>query len=591
MKKDSPLVLYGRLVREGKKQIPLFAVCTVISGLAFFLIFSSVGFILTQIVSVAANEAEFESMTRIAVYLSVIAGFAVLSGFSMVGFTYIEQKVQSKLRAKMISAYLHTPEDTAELYLPAEILNRINYDLPEAINLIGFLISGWIFQPIISGVFSVILLLYVDWSVALLCILCTAINMFIMQFASRRLQKLNADITERKSDVVRFLCECIDGATELRTFRLFPLFNQRLDIKLSQASSAEIKFRHYDALRRAFMVFFADCFTIIALLVLGALLSSHGYIKFADIMLALPLSDQIGQMMSAFSHFPAFIRQRSPNMQRVFSIIDLPQEDTTANNDVEVDFKSIHFNDISFSYASQKILEGLSFDINAGEKTAFVGASGSGKSTIIKLLMGLYVPDSGTISLDDRSIGDESLLEWRKNFSYLPQEISMLHLSVYENISFSADADSEAVRIAARMANAEDFILQSPDGYRTVIGENNTGFSGGQMQRISLARCLFRDAPIILMDEPTSALDFESENLIKETIENLPENKTVIVVTHRLTLTENFDRLFVVDNGRIIESGSHKELIKKSGKYAELWDMQSKKEVKELFNSQKNESI
>lgn len=576
MKKDSPFVLYRRLVKESKKQIPLFVLCTLVSGVAFFLIFSSVGVILTLIVSMATNEAGFENMTRVVAYLLAIVVVALLSGFSMVGFTHIEQKVQSKLRSKMINAYLHTLEHIAEGYSPVEILNRINYDLPETMNLIGYMISSWIFQPVISGLFSIILLVYVNWSVAFLCLLCTAINMFIMQFAADRLQSLNADITERKSDVVHFLHECLDGAMELRTFKLFPLFIQKLNIMLSNTSNAMDKFRHYDSLRRAGMVFFADCFTIIALLALGALLASRGYIRFADIMLALPLSDQIGQMMFAFSYFPALIKQGSSNMQRVFSIIDLPQEEAAENSDTTKIFQSISFQDISFSYGKQQILNSLSFEIKAGEKVAFVGESGGGKSTIIKLLLGLYQPDSGTIVMGDQTLGDNSLSGWRKNFAYLPQEISLFHLPIDENISLRTDADTEAVSVAARKANAESFILQGADVYKTIIGENNAGFSGGQMQRIALARCLYRDAPIILMDEPTSALDFKSENLIKEAIEQLPKDKTVIAVTHRLTLTENFDRLYVVENGRIIESASHDELKKKGGRYAELWNLQSK---------------
>lgn len=581
MKKDSPFALYGRLVKESKNQIPLFVLCTLISGSAFFLIFSSVGVLLTQVVSMATNEAGTESMKKVVAYLLAIVAFALFSGFSLAGFIYIEQKVQSKLRAKMINSYLHTTEQTAENYPAAEILNRINYDLPETVKLIGYMISGWIFQPMISGLFSIILLVYVNWSVAILCILCTTINMLIMQFAADRLQRLNADITERKSDVIRFMRECLDGATELRTFKLFSFLNQKLDIKLSGVSNAIMRFRHYDSLRWACMVFFADGFTIIALLVLGALLASHGYIRFADIMLALPLSDQIGQMMTAFSYFPALIKQGSPNMQRVFSIIDLPQEETDKKSDIVQTFQSISFQDISFSYGKQQILNKLSFEIKAGERVAFIGESGSGKSTIIKLLLGLYLPNSGVIALGDQTLESSSLSKWRKNFAYMPQETSMFHLTIEENISLSTDADTEAVNIAARKANAEQFILQSSGGYKTFIGENNAGFSGGQIQRIALARCLFRDAPIILLDEPTSSLDLKSENLIKEAIEQLTRDKTIIVVTHRLNLIENFDKVYVVDKGCIIESGCHKELKKKGGRYSELWNLQSEDNFKQ----------
>lgn len=611
MKQDNAFVLYHKLVQKSRKWIPLFVLCTAVAGVSLFLIFSTVGVFLTQIVSAAQTGTGLETLKKAILYLAVVVIFALLAGASMTGFTYMEQNVQRVLREEMVRRYLHAPEGTAAVFSPAEILNRINYDLPEAGKLVGYYISAWIFQPMLSGLLSIVFLAAVDWSVAVLCLACSAVNMLVMHLAAGRLRNLNAAMTEGRSGIIRFLKECVEGAAEIRTFQMSGRFEKKLEARLEKTAHVTIKYRHLEALRRAVMVLFADCITILALLILGALLASHGYVRFSDIMLALPLSDQIGQGMIAVSNFPALIKQGSPNMERVFEIVELPSEEegravkTAASgpeasrsqmpgskaSESEASRLDITFDDVSFSYGKMPILKHVTFQVKQGEKVAFVGESGGGKSTVIKLLLGLYLPDGGSISLGEETLEASSLAGWREKFACLPQDISMFHTSIEENIALCESAEREnrrspmerdgisAVAAAAKAAGADSFIAESKEGYGTLLGEGNAGFSGGQLQRIALARAMFRRAPVLLMDEPTSALDPQSEQVVKKTLRQLPDDMTVIAVTHRLALTTEFDRIYVLEQGQIAEAGSHEKLLEQGGKYADLWRSQQEGEA------------
>lgn len=605
-KRDTAFTLYGKLIKRSRKYIPLFIICTILNGLAFFLIFSSVGVLLSQVVSVAEGQAGAELAGKMAWYLMIVTVFAGLGGFSAVGFTEIEEKMQGRLRREMLDGYLYTSEQAAANYSPAEVQNRMNYDLQETVKLIGSHMSGWIFQPLLSGVLSVLWLLSVNWRVALLCVGCCAVNMVIMYLAAERLRELNDSLTRGRSRILEFLQECVDGAMELRTFHLTDLFEKRLAGQLKQTSKVTVRYRGTESLRWAVMSFFQDCIAVIALLVLGAVLASRGYVEFSAVMLGLPLIDQICQGMTAVTHFPAMVKQISPNAYRVFEIAELSREEgpfcpdagqdhgqddeqaagskTGLKTGVSPEPGALRAENVTFSYGEKAILKNISFQVRPGEKVAFVGESGGGKSTILKLLMGFYAADGGRILLGRETPEDVGPLAWRRKFSYLPQDSFLFCDTIERNISLSAKgregsggpgqhvhAQDNDVSAAAREAFAEDFILNSPQGYETVPGEDNAGFSGGQIQRLCLARALYRRTPVLLMDEPTASLDAQSEQKIKEAIDGITGSTMVIVVTHRLNLTTDFDRIYVMDNGRIAEWGSHDQLLREGGKYRTLW--------------------
>lgn len=241
-------------------------------------------------------------------------------------------------------------------------------------------------------------------------------------------------------------------------------------------------------------------------------------------------------------------------------------------HDGQIDFKKV-----DFSYNEKdKLFNELSLSIKAGEKVGLVGHSGSGKTTLTQLLLRFTDIDNGSIEIDGQNIALISQDDLRTNIAYVPQEPLLFHRTIAENISYGdKNANEKDIVRAAKRANAHEFIRTLDEGYSTLVGERGVKLSGGQRQRIAIARALIKDSPILVLDEATSALDSESEQLIQEALKTLMKGRTTIVIAHRLSTIQSMDKIVVMEQGRILEAGSHKELIKNKGKYASLWAHQT----------------
>jgi ATP-binding cassette subfamily B protein len=246
---------------------------------------------------------------------------------------------------------------------------------------------------------------------------------------------------------------------------------------------------------------------------------------------------------------------------------------------------SVAFENVSFSYAarkSEKALDGVSFIAEPGETLALVGASGAGKSTIYNLLLRFYDPDAGIVRVDGVDVKDADLSALRSRIALVPQDVALFADTVAENIRYGTPAATlSEVRRAATAAQADDFIRRLPDGYNTRLGERGMSLSGGQRQRIAIARAILKNAPLLLLDEATSALDAESEGAVQRALEGLMKDRTTIVIAHRLATVQKADRILVMENGRIAESGTHVELVRRGGIYAHLAELQFGREAAE----------
>jgi len=263
----------------------------------------------------------------------------------------------------------------------------------------------------------------------------------------------------------------------------------------------------------------------------------------------------------------------------VFSLLDEPRDvvDKVDATEMPRVRGEVVFDNVTFSYGDEPVLTGFSLHANPGEVIALVGPSGAGKSTAAGLMARFYDPQQGSITIDGYNLCDVTLDSLKKNLAFVDQETFLFSGSIQDNIRYGMlDADDQAVAEAARQAYADEFINKLPGGYDTTIGDRGIRLSGGQRQRLCVARALLKDAPILILDEATSALDTESEAMVQKALVNLMKNRTTLVIAHRLSTIMHADRIIVLDQGRVVETGTHQELLAQNGFYRNLYDMQFK---------------
>lgn len=373
----------------------------------------------------------------------------------------------------------------------------------------------------------------------------------------------------------------VDAVTNLSSVRLFArnqYERQYLDRYLS---------REKQAARRSFFFmervrWFQDAMALVLRLGLIILALYLWHIKRIDVAqfvmvasLGLLIVANAKYLSYQFLHF----FESSGNIQNSVDTLIKPHEypDRETAQDIRIERGDIELENVTFGYsATHPILQNFSLKIPAGQRVGIVGYSGSGKSTLLNLLLRLYEPQEGNIRIDGIEIRDMTYESLYRQVGLIPQEPGLFHRTLSENIGYGKEkARQDDIEIAARRAHAHDFIKHMEQGYEALVGERGVKLSGGQRQRIAIARVLIKNAPILIMDEATSSLDSETERLIQNSLDGIMGNKTVLVVAHRLSTIAHLDRILVMDKGRIIEDGSHHELLARKGAYARLWAHQA----------------
>ena len=312
----------------------------------------------------------------------------------------------------------------------------------------------------------------------------------------------------------------------------------------------------------------------------GSLVISNE-MPFADLLTFIVYTTFIGGSVAGMGDLYAQLQKTVGASERILEILG---ETSEVNPTEEVPLfvpvqGHVHFDDVRFSYPSRPdvaVLKGITLNVDAGRKIALVGQSGAGKSTIVQLLMRYYQLGGGKITIDDRDLASFNVTELRKNIAVVPQEVMLFGGTIMENIQYGKQGASEAeVREAARKANALQFIESFPEGLQTIVGERGVKLSGGQRQRIAIARAILKDPAILVLDEATSSLDAESERLVQEALDELMQNRTTIIIAHRLATIRKVDMIYVMREGQIAETGTHDQLaMQEDGIYANLVRLQ-----------------
>lgn len=436
--------------------------------------------------------------------------------------------------------------------------------------------------PMVFGVsFSVIVLAKVAPIFAVALLIFAVAYLVSSVFITRKTRALGAKHAEIESQQTGFLADAITNAMAVKSFAAQDYEERRF---AGATGNTYQSLLHFGNAHQRQQLYFGGMMSLIdALALFLAVVAVMAFnANVAAVFLIFNYAAAISQQLFTFSNNALRNYNRSVGdaqdmvtiLATIPEVLDPDDPEQCVIHRGAIDFRHVTF---SHSDAKEAIFDGLDLRIKQGEKVGLVGHSGSGKTTLTRLLLRFSDIQGGEITIDDQNIAKITQDDLRRHIAYVPQEPLLFHRSIRENIAYGEpDATQEMIEGVARMASAHDFIMQLPNGYDTLVGERGVKLSGGQRQRVAIARAMLKNAPILALDEATSALDSESEVLIQQALWKLMEGRTAIVIAHRLSTIQKMDRIIVLDNGKIVEEGSHKELVsKKDGTYAKLWAHQS----------------
>jgi ATP-binding cassette, subfamily B, bacterial len=418
---------------------------------------------------------------------------------------------------------------------------------------------------------------WVDWRFTLIALSIAPLLFFVVYTYTRRIKRASRDVRKKEGQVVSVIEEVLSSIHVVKAFAREDYEQERLEAASLEEVDTALRARALKA-RLAPIVDVIVAAGTCLVLWFGARMVLQGSISAGSLVLFTSYLAKMYKPMQELSKMTDTYSKAAVGYERIREVLETGKEvrDLPGAKPAGKLKGEIEFDHVSFSYEpDQPILTDVSFKIEAGRMAALVGPTGVGKTTIISLLARFYDPLEGAVKIDGTDIRKFRQKSLRDQISFVLQETVLFHGPIWQNIAYGKpEATREQIIRAAELANASEFIEKMPEGYDTLVGERGVTLSGGQRQRIAIARAIIRETPILILDEPTSGLDAASEQLVFEALDRLMEGKTAIVIAHRLSTVRRADRIFVVNEGRIVESGKHQQLLKRGGIYAELYRLQ-----------------
>jgi len=555
-------------------------ICLIISSLLFMLLMGLPG----EMANTAVGKPKFELPLTTRdfgwVFLIILVIQGVLSYLRTIFFAIVSERGMADLRTDLYDRIITQPMTFFEKRRVGELSSRITADVEQLQSVFSITLAEFVRQ-LVTLVAGIAIIVFWTPKLAMVMLITFPGIVIVAVFFGKYIRKLSKERQDKLADTNTIVDETLQSFSVVKAFANEWYESLRYKKSVKEIVTVSIAFAKVRGLFFVFIItiLFGGIFYI---LWRGALMVESGQMEAGDLFSFIIYTGILGGAIASFGTLYTQIVSAIGATERILEILNTSSEIDISheNKNIALDVKGdISFKDIHFSYPTRKeveVLKGINLDITAGRKIALIGQSGSGKSTIVQLLMKFYNPDSGQITIDNQPLDTLDLVKFRNNLGIVPQEVILFGGTIRENIAYGKPSASEAeIILAAQKSNSWQFISSFPEGLDTVVGERGIKLSGGQRQRIAIARAILKDPKILILDEATSSLDAESEKLVQDALDLLMVNRTSIIIAHRLATIRDVDCIYVLENGQIIEKGTHQELINKEhGSYGALARLQ-----------------